>query len=326
MSLVPPHFAQGVAGNFASWLGRPGGIFSPSEDTVKIGAVLPYYGCKRTIGPKIIRQMMNHRVYWELFCGSLSILFAKDRCAYETVNDLHADLYNLTTVLQCRGTAEMLYGKVSRTLFHEDLLPLAKSHLQNPCLPDPVYENVDRAYWYLVFSWMGLNGVSGTPLASTGTFALRFTQGGNGPVRWGSVGDSIPEWHQRLQRVQILNRNAFDLLPRIEDVPETVIYCDPPYIEKSSKYVHDLKAEEHAQLASQLRRFKHARVLVSYYAHPILDELYPGWERLEIKTTKGMANSSKLSEKGAVRVTEILLINGPIVPPEAPDLFEEVPQ
>ncbi len=51
------------------------------------------------------------------------------------------------------------------------------------------------------------------------------------------------------------------------------IYCDPPYLVKGAKYVHDFTDSQHEDLAKLLRRFKHTRVVVSYYEHPALDEL-----------------------------------------------------
>lgn len=282
-----------------------------------IRALAPWYGCKRTLAPAIVKQLGRHRVYWEPFCGSMSVLFTKDVVAYETVNDLHGNLVNLARVVQYEETALELYGMVQRTLFTEDMVVQAREWLSLP--QKHFYRNTERAYWYMVFSWMGLNGVSGTPLSSTGTFAVRYTQGGNGPTRWRSVAESIPDWHRRLQKVQILNRDAFEIIPRIEDVDATALYVDPPYLEKSSSYVHDLNPGEHTELARLLRSFKKARVVVSYYDHPALAELYPGWTKVPLAAAKSMANSSKREEKGRTEANEVLLVNGPSY--DAPSLF-----
>lgn len=292
---------------------------------MKLGSLAPWFGAKRSIAPEIVQQAGPHRVYWEPFCGSCAVLFAKPQVTYETVNDLHADLFNLAKVLQEEAKAVDLYDRVSRTLFHENMLPMAKGILTREItcdVPEDPAGDVHRAYWYLVWSWMGMNGIAGTPLASTGTFAVRYTQGGQPAKRWCSVADSIPDWHQRLRGVQILNRNAFDILPRIEDVKGTVIYADPPYLVKSSQYVHDFTMADHDRLAKELTRFCHARVIVSYYQHHLLKELYPGWTVLRLSANKGMANSSRLKEKGRVEATEVLLINGPILDPT---LFEDQP-
>jgi DNA adenine methylase len=278
-----------------------------------IGAVAPWYGSKRTLAPRIVEQLGKHRNYWEPFCGSCAVLFAKDRVTYETVNDLHADLINLCRVLQDAAAGRELYGLVAGCLFCEGLLPEAREYLTtHPVAPGAL--DVTRAFNYLVFSWMGLNGVSGTPMNRTGTFAVRYSgTGGNGARRWASVVASIPDWHERLIGVQILQRDGFALLERIADEEGTAIYCDPPYIEKGSKYVHDFAPEDHARLAGLLRRFKRARVVVSYYAHPWLNQVYSGWTLIgsaDLGAAKAMCQGAMRDGAGRVEAPEVLLVNG----------------
>lgn len=289
---------------------------------MRIKAILPYYGCKRTLAPAIVEQLGPHSVYWEVFCGSCAVLFAKPRATYETVSDLHQDLINLALVVQQEETALQLYSRVSRCLFHEDLLPIAKTFLTGreltPGIPD-----VERAYWYLVFSWMGLNGISGTPLQHTGTFAVRYSgNGGNGATRWASVCESLPDWHRRLIGVQVLSRDAFDLLERLADAGGTSIYVDPPYLTKGAKYVHDFAPEDHERLAGLLRRFARCRIVVSYYAHPRLADLYPGWTLIYSSIAKSMVNSGKRDQKGRTEAPEVLLVNGPAIGQAPAGLFD----
>lgn len=44
---------------------------------MKITALAPWYGSKRTLAPRIVEQLGEHRAYWEPFCGSCAVLFAK---------------------------------------------------------------------------------------------------------------------------------------------------------------------------------------------------------------------------------------------------------
>jgi DNA adenine methylase len=276
---------------------------------MKISAIAPWYGSKRTLAPLIIEQLGPHSCYWEPFAGSCSVLLAKPPATYESVNDLHGDWFNLCLVLKDDGMAKDLYARAYRTLFHESILPAAKGSLR---LPAPKSPNVARAETYLSFSWMSLNGVSGTPLHNTGTFAARYSaKGGNGATRWRSMVESIPDWHERLRGVQILNRDAFVVLESLDDAIGTAIYVDPPYIEKGAKYVHDFKPEDHDRLAETLRRFKKARVVVSYYENPRLKDLYRGWTKVKCYVAKSMVNGGMRDKKGAQEAPEIMLINGP---------------
>jgi DNA adenine methylase len=90
-----------------------------------------------------------------------------------------------------------------------------------------------------------------------------------------------------------------------------VIYADPPYLKKVAKYKHDFAEPDHKRLADVLRRFKKTRVVVSYYDHPRLAELYPGWRLRHIVATKSLVNSGMRDETGATKAAEVLLINQP---------------
>lgn len=291
---------------------------------MRISALEPWYGSKRTLAPEIIRQLGPHSAYWEPFCGSCAVLLGKEPATYESVNDLHRDLINLVMVLQDEAKARDLYGRAARTLFHETLCKEAKTRIIGECKQ---LGDVDRAYWHLVFSWFHLNGIAGTPTAHTGTFCVRYSsKGGNGATRWRSVIETIPDWHERLQGVQILNRDAFQLLVDIEDADGTAIYVDPPYITKGTKYVHDFASDDHRRLAKLLSRFEQTRVVVSYYDHPALAALYPEWTKLNCSVAKSMVNSGMRDKSGRTEAPEVLLINGPAVPAEDTDrelLFAE---
>jgi len=109
----------------------------------------------------------------------------------------------------------------------------------------------------------------------------------------------------------IVNRDAFEILENIKDERDTVIYCDPPYFEKSDKYVHDFTEEQHEQLAQALRRFTKARVVVSYYDDPRLDNLYEGFSKIELKvSTQSLRNATRgKKKKPRKEQVEVLLLN-----------------
>ncbi len=279
---------------------------------MKIKALAPWFGGKRNLAPQIIEALGPHKTYWDPFCGSMAVLMAKPPCVMETVNDLHRHIINLAEVLQDEKTALELYKKTSRTLMAEELYAAARIrlfHYEEGRINRDEYSPIDRAYDFLLVSWLGRNGVAGTSSNNYG-FCLRFTaNGGHAATRWQSVSASIPAWHKRLANVTILNRDAFKLLERIGDEAGTAIYIDPPYLVKGSKYVHDFEESDHQRLAELLHRFKAARVVVSYYDHPKLAELYPNWRRIEIPVTKSLVSQGKRDKNNKVRVLEVLLVN-----------------
>lgn len=245
---------------------------------------MPWFGAKRNLAPRIVEMFPKHSAYWEIFCGSLAVLFEKGPCSMETVNDKHGDLINLCNVLRVEATAVELYSRLSRLVFHEDLFhheaELYRQRGQSPAPDDP---SVDRAENFMICSWFGRNGAAGTQSYNQG-FCMRYTKnGGHAAKRWHSAVESIPDWHERLRNVTCVNRDAFELLDRIEDSEGVVIYADPPYLTKGAKYIHDFSEQDHDRLAESLSRFKHTTVLVSYYEHERL-ELTPSENRKQIRS------------------------------------------
>jgi DNA adenine methylase len=276
---------------------------------MKISALAPWFGGKRNLAPEIIKLLGKHRVYWEPFCGSMAVLLIKEPCVMETVNDLHGDLVNLARVVQTEETAIELYSRLSRTLMCEQLHKEAaqRYHAQGYYAGN-IKPDIDRAYDYFLCAWMGRNGVAGTQSYNQG-FCVRYTaNGGHAAKRWRSVIESIPDWQWRLQNVTVLNRDAFEIIAKIDDKEGTAIYIDPPYLVKGAKYIHDFKPEEHYKLAELLQRFKNARVVVSYYDNPQLDEMYQGWTKHKIDVSKAMSNAGSRGEND-VRAVEVLLVN-----------------
>ena len=202
---------------------------------MNIKALAPWFGGKRNLAPMIVDLIGKHRVYWEVFCGGMAVLLLKPPCEMETVNDLHGDLINLARIIQDEELGLKLYEKLYRTLYAEEIFKESKTIWTGGILQT----DFDRAFLFFVVSWMGINGFAGTKRYNY-QFALRWcVGGGQGATRWQSVVGSIPAWHKRLKEVVIINRDAFEVLEKIKDEEHTAIYCDPPYFNISSKYLHE---------------------------------------------------------------------------------------
>lgn len=284
-----------------------------ATSSMKIRSIAPWFGGKRRIAPQIVELFGGHKAYWEPFCGSMAVLMLKPPCEMETVNDLHGDLINLARVIQDKELGFQLYDKLSRTLYTEDFFKEAKERwISNPknihCDPD-----ILRAYDYFVASWMGINGVSGTERYNY-AFALRWCVGsGQGARRWRSVVESMPAWHKRLQNVVIIQRDAFEILENIKDEEGVIVYCDPPYFDKSARYIYDFTAEQHEQLAAELQRLKKARVFVSYYDDPRLELLYEDFNKIKLAPSLQSMRNAAQGEKKKPRKErlEVLMLNKP---------------
>lgn len=314
---------------------------------MKISAISPWFGSKRTLAPEIIRQLGPHQFYFEGCFGSLALLFAKEPSEHEQVCDLHGAVTNLAWVVQDQVGAPVLFERLQKVLYSDAVYAHSKAWLaENENRPvanmaaDPglqwignIYEkaSITWAYHYFIASWMGRNGVAGTARVNY-QIATRWTKGGgSGPLRFRNAVDSIPAWCERLRNVHILRRDLFDVLPKIEDDHGVAVYVDPPYlpgtIAGNSKYLHNFAAADHGRMAKELGRFRKARVVVSYYADPQLEALYPSWTFLDCSRHKHLHVQNKRGSKRS-DAPEVLLLNGPAIDAAEPvkalaGLFDE---
>jgi len=283
-----------------------------TTDDMNITAIAPWFGSKRTLASRIVAELGEHRAYWEIFCGSMSVTLAKPPASMETVNDLHEDLINLARVVQSPTSGPILYRRLRRVLNSQAMFDESRaSALQNAKVGCGTGDAMQRAFDYFVSSWQGMNGVAGTSSSNTG-FARRFTKnGGHAAKRFSGVVDSIPAWRRRLRSVSILSCDGIELAEKIEDAEGVVIYADPPYLVKGEKYIHDFDWLAHRRLAKALNRFTKTRVVVSYYAHRDLEAMYPGWTSVDCMMTKSLASQAKREKNNDTKSPEVLLINGP---------------
>lgn len=284
-----------------------------------ITALVPWYGSKRTMAPKIVEVLGKHKGYLEPMAGSMAVLFAKPRAALEMVNDLHGDLINLARVVASARWVELV-KMAEQTLTCAAFCHEFKTALDaTPATVAPSVLEVDnchleRAWQYLTVSWLARNGISG--LATTESSpARRWTVNGSSTgSRWTGVAQSIPDWHERLRGVLIDSLDAFSILEKVDDSPEWTIYLDPPYFRKGATYLHDFNPSDHSRLAEALKRFRKTRVVISYYDEPEIRQLYGGWWFHECPMNKNLASQSRRDAAAKVTAPEILIVNQPAKP------------
>lgn len=128
------------------------GCSGGSPCSAAISALAPRFGSKRNLAKDIIAEFGDHRVYWEPFCGSMSVLMNKEPCVMETVNDLHRDLINLARVVQHDDEGPRLFERLTRTAMHEGLFADVSAAIADSEAPefDP-----QRAYQYCIVAWLG---------------------------------------------------------------------------------------------------------------------------------------------------------------------------
>jgi DNA adenine methylase len=242
-----------------------------------------YFGGKTTLAPKIAELLPQHDHYVEPFAGSLAVLLAKEPAGWETVNDLDGDLINFWKVL--RDQPEELERAALLTPHSRKEYEISKE------LDGDDLERARRV-------WVRLTQGRANSMQPHGWWHGRKGAGATLGLRTVSQAERIGPAAERMRRVSIENRDALELIRDYGSEPGVCIYADPPYLgsTRGANYRHEMLEDDlHVQLAEALTACK-ASVVLSGYASPLYEDLYPGWHRLELKAPATLSHRAAENE------------------------------
>ena len=207
--------------------------------------------------------------YCEPFAGSGAVLLNREPSMVETYNDLDGDVVNFFKVL--RNEKEHLIEAISLT-------PFSREEFAQACEIHPDLSAFERARRFYIRARQVRTGLAQT--ASIGRWANcknTSRRGMSGVIsRWFGGVKILPDIAERLLRVQIENRPAIEVI-KLYDSPQTLFYCDPPYIHAtrgdSKAYSNEMTDREHEELAKVLNSVQ-ALVAISNYDCDLMNDLY----------------------------------------------------
>ncbi len=275
--------------------------------------VLRWHGGKWKLAPWIIRHFPPHRIYVEPFGGAGSVLFQKTRCYAEVYNDLDDEVVNFFEVLRDETMAARLVAQLVMTPFARREFEAAYAE---------TYDPVERARRLVIRSFMGFGSDGSNSEWRTG-FRANSNRSGTTPAHdWANFPAALRLAIERLRGVIVEHRHAHKCIAA-HDGPETLIYCDPPYVHSTrsrksrrkgeggvAAYRHEMTDDAHADLLAFLRTVK-GMVVLSGYACALYDEALPDWRRIE----------RAAHADGARDRTEVLWINPAANARLIPDIF-----
>lgn len=228
-----------------------------------------WYGGKFSHLSWLLPLLPDCHHYCEPFAGSAAVLLNRLPSAVETYNDLDGEVCNFFRVL--RDKPEELTRKIGLT-------PFSREEFWQSCILDPDVSPIERARRFYVRARQVRTGLAQT--ASLGRWAnCKNTSRArmSGVVsRWLGGVSSLPEIAERLLRVQIENRPAVNTI-KLYDSPETLFYCDPPYVHSTrgdtKAYRFEMTDVQHAELADVLNSVQGMVAFSNYDCH-LLDRLY----------------------------------------------------
>jgi DNA adenine methylase len=124
---------------------------------------------------------------------------------------------------------------------------------------------------------------------------------------WLTAVRGLPAVHARLMRVAVLNRPALDVI-RQHDGPETLFYCDPPYLHhtRTARKVYrafEMTEADHRAMLDALLACK-GKVMLSGYPSELYDTTLAGWARHTFEQANNAAGG-----KAKRRMTEVIWCN-----------------
>jgi DNA adenine methylase len=261
----------------------------------KLRPVVKCYGGKHYLAKWIISQFPEHQIYLEPFGGAASVLLNKTPVGVEVYNDLNLRITNIFRVLQKQGA-----DFAARMEF----VPYSQKEFEDAGTYPPGATDLDKAVCDYIRYRQSFGGKGTTWSCTTG----RPRGGKAGDVNaWLTAIDQLPEITARLMRVQFLHQPAIQAIRRF-DSPETLIYCDPPYLPETREansrdiYCVEMTEADHRGLADVLNACASA-VVLSGYPSALYDTLYKNWRRVY----KSIANHAA-GGKTKSRKTEVLWI------------------
>ena len=231
--------------------------------------------------------------YCEPFSGSAAVLLNRPPSKIETYNDLDGEVCNFFRVL--RDEKEKLIEAIALTPFSREEFGIA-------CVLAPDVTPLERARRFYIRARQVRTGLAQTATIGRWANCKNTSRGGMSGVisRWLGGVDQLASIAERLIRVQIENRPAIDLI-RLYDSPDTLFYCDPPYIHSTrgdtKAYGFEMTDDEHRALAEVLNSVV-GRVAISNYDCDLMDALYPQprWHKTRSAERTNHATKGKRTE------------------------------
>jgi DNA adenine methylase len=269
---------------------------------------LKWHGGKHYLAARIVALMPPHLHYVEPFFGGGAVLLTRDpeehslwllphKGVSEVVNDLDGRLINFWRTLQDPTKFEAFRRRV-------EAIPLARAEWEAAHGHSYSLDPVADAVAFFVDCRQSRSGQMSnfTPVTRSRT---RRKMNGN-VSEWLSAVDGLQDVHARLRRVLVENIPAIDLIRR-EDSPDTLFYCDPPYLHETraspEAYKFEMAEEQHKELLTVLLACK-GKVMLSGYPSALYDSLLAGWTRCTFDLPN---NAAAGIEKR--RMTEVLWCN-----------------
>jgi DNA adenine methylase len=259
-----------------------------------INSVIATSGGKSVVRHEVLKYLPKHTAYIEPFCGAIWFLLGKKRSTVEIINDMDSNITTFFRVL--RDNPEELTGLINLVVYSRD-------SFEEFSRMSPV-NDMQKALRFYVLNRMAFSAKRDSR-ASFGYGILR------APAMHRRYEIFLPVI-ERLQNVTVENLDFREILTRY-DSEDVVFLCDPPYYGAESHYGNlefpSFVHKDHVDLCEMLKNIK-GKFLLTYGEHPVIRELYKGFDVKTIDRVENVALTKDTNErKERIKAVDLLIAN-----------------
>lgn len=276
-----------------------------------INSPFRYAGGKFYARHLILEHISPHSVYVEPFAGGGSIFFAKNKVAFNWLNDADPDLINMYHTIQSMPNelAEALANEVATKERH--------AWYKNECVPNNDFERAVRWYYLNRTSYSGIMNPKNCYWGYGDKYSMR-------PENWGR---NIFRTSVKLQDVRLTCWDFEDVLEQVKD--GAFLFIDPPYFnaDQDKFYCFSFTYDDHIRLCKALQRQQHRiNFLLTYDNSPEIRMMYDWaaeihdkeWnytinrtddQKLTQARKSGVVTTAKIEKRPRYKGREIFILN-----------------
>lgn len=246
-----------------------------------------YYGGKARMTEKIKRILPKGSTYVEPFFGSGAVFFSLDNGHYSkaVINDMEEGVIQFIRLLASEQGEELIERLIQ--LEPDKFLFWEAKHMEQ--LRYHGCSDMERAVFFYI-----------TMTQSYNCLRKNFRKGMNKERYQKQIANGLPTAREKLQGVEILQGDAYDVIMQYKDDPTAVLFIDSPYVHRTrtapNSYYHEMRDADQVRMLLAVRDAKAKCILCGYQEeHDGLYDRYllsqPNWNTQLLKeVTKPCAN------------------------------------
>ncbi|WP_342355199.1 DNA adenine methylase [Paenibacillus polymyxa] len=237
------------------------------RNSLNVRSPLIWFGGKSKYANHLISCFPKHRIYVEPFGGAAHVLTQKPRSQHEVYNDIDGEVVNFLRVNQ--SVPEQLQAACENIPYSRQVYEEWK---KEPLPADPF----ERAVRWFYMNRSAISRGNSEPVSQTGW--RHSTVSSQNPAQgYVSACARLMDFAERFKGVMIEQADFRTVIQKY-DHPNALFYVDAPYVGYEQFYAGKFTEEDHHDLARLLHQVR-GKVVLSYYAHPLIDELYADFRR-----------------------------------------------